>query len=190
MKKRYTLLLLTILLNISSCTTILDKTTSEPIVSDPGKRTLGTYLDDQRLEVIVSVNLNKADPQLKLSHVDVTSFNNIILLTGQVPTQELKLLASSTAKAVNMVEKVYNELQIKGNTALLVRSNDVWLNTKIKAAYLTDNIINSSKVKVVVEDGVAYLMGIATRAEADYIADVTSRISGIQEVVKVFEYIN
>ena len=191
MKRRYTsLLLLTTILGISSCTAILERTTNEPIVSDPGERTLGTYLDDQRLEVIVSVNLNKADPELKLAHIDVTSFNNIILLTGQVPTPALSSLAAATAQDVNMVRKVYNELQIKGNTALLVRTNDTWLSTKIKAVYLTDKIIDSSKVKVVVEDGVVYLMGIATQTEADYIAEVTSKVSGIQEVVKVFEYID
>ena len=106
-KTYYSTLLLATTLALSSCTAILDRTTSEPINSDPGERTLGTYLDDERLEVIVGVNINKADPQLKLAHVDVTSFNKIILLTGQVTTQELKLLAGDTASKVNMVKKVH-----------------------------------------------------------------------------------
>ena len=185
----YPLILLANLLAISGCTTIVDNTTSKPIESDPAERSFGTYLDDQKIEVIVGVNINKGSPDLKSAHVNVTSFNNVVLLTGQVPTEELKQLAQQTAGSVNMVRKVYNELQIKGNTALLVRTNDAWLDTKVKAVFIADKLIDSSKVKIIVEDSVIYLMGIATQAEADYITNVTSNIAGIQEVVKVFEYI-
>jgi osmotically-inducible protein OsmY len=188
-KNTYFSLILALVFSISGCTTILDATTSKPIETDPGKRSFGTYIDDQKLEVIASVNINKADPELKLAHVNVTSFNNILLLTGQVPNEQLKQLAKETANNVNMVRKVFNELQIKGNTALLVRTNDTWLATKVKAVFIADKIINSNKIKIIVEDGVVYLMGIATQAEADYATEVTSNIAGIQEVVKVFEYI-
>jgi osmotically-inducible protein OsmY len=90
--KLYTrLTLVTTLLYVSACTTIIDSATNQPIETDPGERSFGTYLDDQRLEIIASVNINKADPDLRLAHIDVTSFNNVILLTGQVPTNKLKL---------------------------------------------------------------------------------------------------
>jgi osmotically-inducible protein OsmY len=181
--------LLTTLLYLPACTTILDKTTNQPIETDPGERSFGTYLDDQRLEVIASVNINKADPGLRLAHVDVTSFNNIILLTGQVPTEELKTLAQQTTERINNVTKVYNELQVKGNTALLVRTNDSWLSTKVKAVFIADDFIDSSKVKIIVEDGVVYLMGLLTQAEAEYATEIASTITGVQEVVKVFEYV-
>jgi len=188
--KLYTrLTLVTTLLYVSACTTIIDSATNQPIETDPGERSFGTYLDDQRLEIIASVNINKADPDLRLAHVDVTSFNTVILLTGQVPTNELKLLAKLTTDKVNGVKKVYNELQIKGNTALLVRTNDSWLSTKVKGVFIADDIIDSSKVKVIVEDGVVYLMGLLTQTEADYVSSVASSITGVQEVVKVFEYI-
>jgi osmotically-inducible protein OsmY len=189
MKPLMRITLLTTLLCLSACTTIIDKATNQPIETDPGERSFGTYLDDQRLEVIASVNINKANPELRLAHVDVTSFNNIILLTGQVPTEQLKALAKQTTEKVNTVRKVYNELQIKGNTALLVRTNDSWLSTKVKGVFITDDIIDSSKVKVIVEDGVVYLMGLLTQTEADYASSVASSITGVQEVVKVFEYI-
>lgn len=190
MKRLNTLGLIGTLACLSACTTILDSTTNQPIETDPGERSFGTYLDDQRLEVIASVNINKADPELRLAHVNVTSFNNIILLTGQVPTAELKALAQQTSEKIHTVRKVYNELQIKGNTALLVRTNDSWLSTKVKGAFIADDIIDSSKIKVIVEDGIIYLMGLLTKTEADYAAGVASSISGAQEVVKVFEYID
>lgn len=189
MKTAKSLTLAATLLCLSACTTIIDTTTNQPIETDPGERSFGTYLDDQRLEVIASVNINKADPELRLAHVNVTSFNNIMLLTGQVPTEALKALAQQTTEKINNVEKVYNELQIKGNTALLVRTNDSWLSTKVKAVFIADDIIDSSKVKVIVEDGVVYLMGLLTQTEADYVTGVASTIVGVQEVVKVFKYI-
>jgi osmotically-inducible protein OsmY len=185
-----TALLLTGLLLLSGCTAIIDGATNKPIETDPGKRSFGTYLDDENLELIAGVNIRKADPYLKLAHVNVTSFNNIILLTGQVPTVELKLLAEKTAAKVNTVRKVYNELQIKGNTALLVRTNDTWLGAKVKTAFIGDKMISSSKIKTVVEDSVLYLMGLSTKTQADYITEVSSNIAGIQEVVRVFEYID
>jgi osmotically-inducible protein OsmY len=183
------IVLLATLLMLSGCTTILDNTTNQPIETDPGERSFGTYLDDQRLEVIASVNINKADPELRLAHIDVTSFNNIILLSGQVPTESLKTLAQQTTERINNVTKVYNELQIKGNTALLVRTNDSWLSTKVKAVFIADDFIDSSKVKVIVEDGVVYLMGLLTQTEAEHATEVASTITGVQEVVKVFEYV-
>jgi len=189
MKSIKKIALLTTLLSLSACATIIDTTTNEPIETDPGERSFGTYLDDERLEVIASVNINKAHPDLRLAHVNATSFNNIMLLTGQVPTEALKLLAQQTTEEISNIEKVYNELQIKGNTALLVRTNDSWLSTKTKAVFIADDIIDSSKIKVVVEDGVVYLMGRLTQTEADYATKVASTIIGVQEVVKVFEYL-
>lgn len=183
------ILFLTALFCLSGCATIIDSTTNQPIETDPGKRSFGTYLDDERLEVIASVNINKASPDLKLAHVNVTSFNNILLLTGQVPSNEMKVLAQQTSEKINTVRKVYNELQVKGNTGLLVRTNDSWLSTKVKAVFIADDIVDSSKIKVVVEDGVVYLMGLLTQAEADYATEIASNIIGVQEVVKAFEYI-
>ncbi len=191
MKKNHTIttLLLSILL-FSGCTTIVDSTTKEPIGNNPTKRTFGTYIDDQRLEVIAGVNINKAHPDLKRSHINATSYNGILLLTGQVPTAELRLLAAQTATQIQNVRQVYNELQVNGNTAFLARTSDTWLVAKVKAVLVADKSINSSKIKIVVEDGTVYLMGLITRADADYVAEITSNVGGVQEVVRVFEYID
>ena len=124
MKTAKSLTLAATLLCLSACTTIIDTTTNQPIETDPGERSFGTYLDDQRLEVIASVNINKADPELRLAHVNVTSFNNIMLLTGQVPTEALKALAQQTAEKINNVEtrlkKVQEEEDMEGFKQLIV----------------------------------------------------------------------
>ena len=113
----------------------------------------------------------------------------ILLLTGQVTDPALKQLAEQTAAQVNTVRKVYNEIQVKGNIALLVKTNDTWLTTKVKTVFITDELIDSSKIKIEVEDGVLYLMGLMTNSEADYVTGVASNIGGVKEVVKVFEYV-
>lgn len=182
------LVLFAIMLN--ACTTLVDATTKAPIQPDPSKRTLGTYIDDKRLQLIIGVNLRKADPALKQSHINVTSFNGVVLLSGQVPTQAMRLLAAQTASEVHSVRQVHNELQIKGNIAMLARTNDAWLATKVKSVLLANQDIQSRKVKAVVDDGVVYLMGLATQAQANKIANVVSNIGGIKEVVRVFEYID
>lgn len=174
---------------LQGCTTVVDATTREPIQPDPGKRSIGTYIDDKRLQVIVGVNIRKASPALKKSHIEVTSFNGVILLTGQVPDNAMRQLASETATSVPNVRQVYNELQPKPNTKLLTRTNDSWIATKVKTVLVADKNIDHSKIKSVTEDGTVYLMGLVTREQADQIANKISNIRGVREVVRVFEYV-
>ena len=174
--------------SIIGCTTIIDATTKEPIKPDPNQRSFGTYIDDKRLQVIVGVNIRKANPLLRDAHVNVTSFNNIILLTGQVPSSDLRLLAADVASRVTGVRQVYNELQAKGNIAFLERTNDTWISTKVKTTLLSEKSISGFKIKVIVEDGVVYLMGLVNQQQANTAANLVSNINGVKEVVRVFEY--
>ena len=191
MKKIY--LLITLLLGaivITGCTTVVDATTKKPIESSPSKRTFGTFIDDERLEVIAGVNINKAHPDLRRSNIKATSYNGVLLLTGQAPNDELRLLAGQTTAKIKDVRQVHNEIKVNGNTAFLSRTSDSWLVTKVRTVFITNKKIDSGKVKIVVEDGTVYLMGLVTRADADHIAGVTSRVGGVKEVVRVFEFID
>ncbi|MFS1522561.1 BON domain-containing protein [Microbulbifer sp. 2304DJ12-6] len=174
----------------SGCSTVLEATHDGPIQQDPGKRSLGTYIDDQRIETIVKVNINKSHPDLKAADIGVTSFNGVVLLTGQIPDRELRLLAGRTAEQVQNVRQVYNETQIRGKVSLLATTNDAWLTTKVKTNLLSNKEIDSGRIKVVTENGVVYLMGLLTQTEAERAADVTRSIGGVQKVVKAVEYIN
>ncbi|MGH1439743.1 MAG: BON domain-containing protein [Cellvibrionaceae bacterium] len=175
----------------SGCTTIVDATTKEPLQPDPSQRSFGTYIDDKRLQVIVGVNIRKADSRLRQSsNINITSFNGVVLLTGQVPAPELRILAGETATKVNGVRQVHNELQMRGNLPFLARSNDTWLGTKVKTVLLADKQVKGLKIKVIVENSVVYLMGLATQEEANIAANLASNVGGIREVVRVFEYTN
>ncbi|MBN8430778.1 BON domain-containing protein [Microbulbifer salipaludis] len=175
---------------LGGCATVLDATHDGPIQPDPGERSFGTYIDDQQLETITKVNIGKAHPQLKAANIDAVSFNGVVLLTGQVPSNELRNLAGATAQQVHSVRQVYNEIQVRGTTSMLARTSDTWLTTKVKSALLADKEIDSGRIKVVTENGVVYLMGLLTRQEAENAAEKTRTVGGVQKVVKAVEYID
>lgn len=175
---------------LAGCATVLDATHDGPIQPDPGERTFGTYIDDQRLETITDVNIGKAHPDLKAANIDVVAFNGVVLLTGQVSSNELRDLAGRTAQQVHTVRQVYNEIQVRGSTTMLARTSDTWLTTKVKSVLMADKEIDSGRIKVVTENGVVYLMGLLTRQEAENAAEVARTVGGVQKVVKAVEYIN
>ncbi|WP_346837162.1 BON domain-containing protein [Microbulbifer sp. SAOS-129_SWC] len=175
---------------LGGCSTVLEATHNGPIQQDPGQRSLGTYLDDEKIQTITEVNINKAHPDLKNANIHVNVFNGVVLLTGQAPSSELRLLAGRTAQQVQNVRQVYNEVQVRGNISMLASSSDAWLTTKVKSVLLANKEIDSGRIKVVTENGVIYLMGLLTRAEAERAADVTRSIGGVQKVVKAVEYID
>ncbi|WP_445362318.1 BON domain-containing protein [Microbulbifer sp. ANSA003] len=175
---------------LAGCSTVLEATHDGPIQQDPGERSFGTYIDDQRIETVTTVNINKAHPDLKASNININSFNGVVLLTGQVPSQELRLLAGRTAEQVQNVRQVYNEIQVRGKVTLLASTSDTWLTTKVKSNLFANKEVDSGRIKIVTENGVVYLMGLLTPAEAERAAEVTRSVGGVQKVVKAVEYIN
>ncbi len=172
------------------CTTIIDATTSEPIHVNPGKRTLGARIDDGNIETIAEVNLRKASDQLANANITVNSYNAVVLLTGQVPTEELRQLAGTTVNEINTVRQVHNELVVGRKVRFSERAYDTWLTTKVKTQLLAIGDIEGRRVRVVTEAKTVFLMGLVSRREADRITDVVRTTRGVGKVVKVFEYID
>jgi osmotically-inducible protein OsmY len=155
-------------------------------------RSIGNKIDDQFLGPNVSSAVSRAHPDLTspTSHVVVTSYNGVILLAGQTPRADLKSLAEQTASQVQRVKRVHNELQVMQPSSILARNNDAWLTTKIKTQMLTDSAVPSSRIKVITENGIVYLLGLVTRQEANSATAVVQGVSGVQKIVKLFEYID
>ena len=174
---------------LSGCTTLVDSVNDEPIKIDNNKRTWGSWMDDQTIETVTAVNINKADPALRESRVKVISFNSIVLLIGQVPNEKLKKLAGQTTRNVLKVRQVYNELKIAPNANILTQSNDSWLSTKIKTSMVTNKAVIADRIKVNTEQGTVYLMGLVTPKMAQEAVSIAANTRGVSKVVKVFEYI-
>ncbi|WP_397451446.1 BON domain-containing protein [Pseudomonas sp. NA-150] len=188
---RLSLLALTLCLGLSGCSSVLTATRDTPIEDDRGTRTFGSKIDDSLIETKVAVNVAKANPDLdEGSHIIVTSFNGVVLLAGQTPRPELKSMAEQAAGTVQRVKKVNNELQVMPPSSILARNNDAWLTTKIKTQMLTDNTIPGSRIKVVTENGIVYMLGLVTQQEASRATNLVQGVSGVQKIVKLFEYID
>ena len=159
---------------------------SASIIHD--RRTTGAIIDDQGIELKASYTLYVSKEIYDHSHINVTSFNGIVLITGETLTEGLKHKISAKIKAISKVRIIYNELLIGAPSALTSRGSDAWITSKIKAKLTTSENIDPFHVKVITEHGVVYLMGILTPAEADRVLDVVTKSAGVQRVIKIFEY--
>jgi osmotically-inducible protein OsmY len=183
-------LLLTAALSLNGCTSLVNAVTSDPIQPDPSETSIGTDIDDWQMSTMIGVNIKKASPQLASSHINVSTYNKVVLLTGEVASSELRSLAGTTARNYRGVRQVYNELKLQGSSSLLARTSDSWLTTKVKTKLLANNEIASSQIEVVTESGIVYLMGVVSRLTADRATTVASNTGGVKKVVGVFEYLD
>ena len=173
---------------LSGCTNFLHAVRDEPIKPDPYDTPVGTDINDFQIATAVGVNIKKAHPLLEKAHVNVHSHNGVVLLTGEVTSNDMRSLAGETARNFRGVRQVHNELQIQGATSFLSRTNDGWLTTKVKSKLIADKTIDSSKIKVVTENGVVYLMGTVNQTLADKVTRAASTTKGVRKVVRAFEY--
>jgi len=175
---------------ITGCASLVGQATNQPITSSPGVRSAGTVIEDEIIENKILVNYTQGSVELSKSHISVVSFNENVLLVGQVPTAQVKSEAERIAKSARKVKSVHNELAIAGPTSLIIRSNDSYLTSRAKVNLLASQNANGVRVKVITENGTVYLMGLVNREEAQASVDEIVNISGVRKIVKVFEYIN
>jgi osmotically-inducible protein OsmY len=150
------------------------------------RRTTGTLVDDQTIQLRVS---NELSSGLKGDiHISVNSFERRVLLTGEVPNEQVKTEAGAIAARSLNVRAVNNELAIAPPSTLGQRTNDTTLSGKVRAAFVNTREIAFNSVEIVTERGVVYLLGVVTEKEGEVAAYVASRVSGVQQVVKVFDY--
>jgi osmotically-inducible protein OsmY len=151
-------------------------------------RTIKLTLDDTNIANSISDKLSKIQALKQDGHVEVTVFNGVVLLTGQTPSQEARQQAGEIARSTKNVFKVYNQINIEAPTSSLTRTSDAWISTKIRTEMLARKNLKSSSIKVVTENGIVYLMGIVTEKQANVAVDIARQVSGVQKVVKIFEY--
>lgn len=178
------------LLCLSGCGSMLATMEVEPIDEDEGERTMGRWLEDESIETKAMVNIRAANDAFDDAHLVIVSYNGYVLIAGQVSNQPLKDQATRVAKEVRGVRRIYNELEIAAPSSGMTRTSDTWITSKVKSFMLANGDIQGNRVKVVTENGVVYLMGLATRDEAARIAAEAADTSGVQRVVKLFELLD
>lgn len=152
------------------------------------RRTSGMFIEDEAIEL-------KSNRRIKEQlgndvRINSTSFNRVVLLTGEAPTETLKQQAEKLVMSVQNVRKIVNEIVIAEKSSLASRSKDTLITSQVKGRFLTKGKFQINHIKVVTENGVVYLLGMVKREEAENAAEIASSTSGVQKVVKVFEYLN
>jgi osmotically-inducible protein OsmY len=177
-------------LTLTGCGSFLATMQSNTLEEDPGERTMGQQLEDESIETKAVVNIHAADDAFDQAHLVVVSYNGYILIAGQVHSEALKAQATEIVRKIRRVRRIYNELEVASPSSAMTRTSDTWITTKVKSYLLGSSGIEGGRVKVITENGVVFLMGLATQAEADRVADTASGISGVQRVVRIFEIID
>jgi osmotically-inducible protein OsmY len=152
------------------------------------RRTSGAQLEDEGIELRAASRLREALGDR--AHINVTSFNRRVLISGEVPTEPDRQLVEQTVSRVENVRAVVNELAVLGNSGLTQRSNDSLITGKVKAGLVDSKDLFANAFKVSTERGTTYLMGRVTQREADRATEVARTTGGVQKVVKVFEIIS
>lgn len=151
------------------------------------RRTLGTQTEDREIQVKALKQITDAIPDS--AHVNVAVFNRRVLITGEVPNDASKQKAEQIVRGLNNVTSIVNELAVAPASDFSSRSNDAYLETRVKTALIAEKGISANNFKVVCERGSVYLMGLVTRNEGDIGATAASTVPGVMQVVKVYQYI-
>jgi osmotically-inducible protein OsmY len=151
------------------------------------RRSTGAQVDDQAIELRASNAVAAALGER--GHVNAASYNRVVLITGEVPTEADRAKVEAAVAKVDNVRAVLNELAVMPNSSLGDRSNDTVITGKVKAAFVDTKGLQVASIKVVTERGAVYMMGRVTEAEATLAANVARAVGGVQKVVKVFEII-
>lgn len=189
---RFPLILAVLVLGLlTGCATVIDSTTSEPISDSRGTRTTGQFIDDESAEITIAVNLKKASPELKVSNINVKVYNGVVLIAGQVPSEDARQIAEKVAMQHRGVVRVINQLEIAGQATIISEINDLTISTQVKAIVLKDLGRNVyQRTVITTENSVVYIMGFVSKTEAAALENVVSSVRGVKRIVRVFEYID
>lgn len=185
-----TLLLICLLPVLSGCAAALVGGGAVAAGTIIDRRTTGTQIEDQSIELKAYKQI-KEDAELNdQAHINVTSYNTVVLLTGETPTEAMRQRTVDIIKSLEKVTHIYNELTIAAPSSMTSRSSDSIITSKVKTKMLSNQELSGLAVKVVTEKGVVYLMGLVSKREAEVATDIARQTGGVQKVVKLFQYID
>lgn len=173
--------------SLSGCVALAVGGAAATALASNDRRTIGMQTEDKSINVKAEIKMQQLTGEN--GHVNVTSYNRKVLLTGEVRDEAMKQAAEREVRAIDNVVSVINELEIAGPSSYTSRSNDALITTKVKASLVDKKTVSATAFKVTTERGVVYLMGLVTPREGNVAADVAKGVAGVNRVVKIFEYI-
>lgn len=189
---RSTLLLATLFamcFSLQGCASLVAGFSDELVDQDHRYRTTGACIEDNAIERKALINLARSNPGEDANRHVVVSWNGQVLLAGQAQSAEMKANSEKIVREIRRVIHVHNELMVGPPVSGITRLADSWITFRLKARLLLASGLPGKRVKITTENGVIYLMGLLTQAEADAVVDAARKTRGAQQVVKIFEYI-
>jgi osmotically-inducible protein OsmY len=183
-----TLLGLSAVLSLTGCAPAIVAGVGTGVVMVDDRRTSSAFMMDEEIELKARWRLT--EQKFDGVHVNFTSFNRRLLITGEAATAALKTTVAQMAGGVPNVREVVNEIVVAAPTSLGSRTNDGYITAKVKTRLIDDERLQANHVKVVTENGAVFLMGLVKREEGNAAAETAAKTEGVTRVVKVFEYIN
>jgi len=184
------LLFLSLVVLLQGCAAIIvaGAATGAVMATDP--RTVGSFVDDEAVEVKAAAGI-AADNQLRGQvHINVTSMNGIVLLSGEAAGAEARDRVLSQVRTIPSIRRIHNEIRIAPPSSFSSRSFDTWCTTKVKSRLLFTKELDSNRIKVVTEHATVYLLGLVTQRQGDIAANSAAQVDGVGGVVKLFEFID
>lgn len=151
------------------------------------RRTLGSQIDDSSIAIKARRALADDSTTSTNVNINVTSYNGVVLLTGQAPSERVISRAGQLVKSIQGVRDVHNQIRLGSNTSLTTRTNDSWISTKVKTQLLADEEVSGLNIRVITENAEVFLMGLVGGKEADKAVDIARHVSGVSRVIKAFE---
>ncbi len=170
------------------CIPVIVGGTGAAVAMATDRRSSGTYVEDEGIEWKAGNRINERLGDKV--HVNATSFNRKLLLTGEAFNEASREEAGRIAAAVENVKEVVNDLRIAPTSTLSARGNDSYISSKVKARFVDQKDFRIQQVKVTTEAGTVFLMGLVTEKEGNAATEVARTTNGVQKVVRVFEYIS
>jgi osmotically-inducible protein OsmY len=189
-KLLYLLILFFLISYVSGCALVAVGSVATATSVSVDRRTPGTQIEDQTIEIKAGQALNNHPELNEQAHWNVISYNTVVLLTGETPTNALRQKALELVKSIDKVTHVYNEITIAAPSSMVSRTSDSYITTKVKTQMFANKKLIGIEIKVATDKGVVYLMGIVSRAESEIATEIARQTGGAQKVVKLFQYID
>lgn len=155
-------------------------------VTDP--RSIGTIKSDEEINYKINKKLANDAVLVSETHISAISYNQVVLLTGQAYDDELRMKAEKYAKSTPNVKRVFNKITVGIPTSAMQRTKDIGITSSVKMKMFANRELKSNSFKIVTENGVVFILGVATPKQADLAVLIARKSAGVKQVVKLIEY--
>lgn len=177
----------TLLAVLQGCAAVVVAGGASAVTSANDRRTLGAQIDDKNVVLKAVRALADDAATAEGSNINITSYNGVLLLTGQTASEQTRQRAEELVRTIDGVRNVQNQIRLGNNTGMTTRTRDSWISTKVKTQLLADKQVSGLNIKVVTENAEVFLLGLVSEQEAAKAIDIARHVDGVSRVIKAFE---